>query len=70
MVLHTAVSFVLLSLALLCLRPDRGLVKTATAGTGGGSMLQRTVPMMGGMVLAIEWVYLMRETTGCRSGLR
>lgn len=64
MALHTAVSFVLLSLALLCLRPDRGLMKTATAGTAGGSMLQRMVPLMVGMVLIIGWVHLMGETSG------
>ncbi|HWG96163.1 MAG TPA: HAMP domain-containing sensor histidine kinase [Nitrospira sp.] len=64
MALHTAVSFVLLSLALLCLRPDQGLMKTATAGTAGGSMLQRMVPLMVGMVLIIGWVHLMGETVG------
>ncbi len=64
MALHAAVSFVLLSLAVLCLRPDRGLMKTATAGTAGGSMLQRMVPLMAGMVLIIGWVHLMGETAG------
>ena len=66
--LHTAVSFVLLSLALLCLRPDRGLMKTATAGTAGGSMLQRMVPLMVGMVLFIGWVHQMGETAGLYNG--
>lgn len=64
MALYTAVSFVLLSLALLCLRPDQGLMKTATAGTAGGAMLQRMVPLMVGMVLLIGWVHLMGETAG------
>lgn len=67
MPLHTAVSFVLLSLALLCLRPDQGLMKTATADTAGGSMLQRMVPLMVGMVLLIGWVHLMGETAGLYS---
>lgn len=60
--LHTALSFVLLSLALLCLRPDQGLMKTATASTAGGSMLQHMVPLMVGMVLIIGWVHLIGET--------
>ena len=68
MAVHTAVSFVLLSLALLCLRPDRGLMKTATAGTAGGSMLQRMVPLMVGMVLIIGWVHQMGETAGLYNG--
>lgn len=68
MALHTAVSFVFLSLALLCLQPDQGLMKTATAGTAGGSMLQRMVPMLVGMVLVIGWVNLTGERTGLYNG--
>lgn len=66
--LHTALSFVLLSLVLFCLWPDQGLMKTATASTAGGSMLQHMVPLMVGMVLLIGWVHLAGETAGLYSG--
>lgn len=64
MALHTALSIVLLSLALLCIKPDRGLMATVTALESGGLMLRRMLPLTVGMAVAVGWVRLAGEQTG------
>jgi PAS domain S-box-containing protein len=70
MALPTAVAFLLLSVALLCLRPSRGLVGQVTADDAGGFVARRLLPVAllvpiaaGGLgLLAIEKGYVQVET--------
>jgi PAS domain S-box-containing protein len=70
MALPTAVVFLLLSVALLCLRPSRGLVGQVTADDAGGFVARRLLPAAllvpiaaGGLgLLAIQKGYVQLET--------
>lgn len=64
MALLTAVSFLMLGAALLCMRPDRGIMSVLTSQEAGGLMLRRMVPLTLGMVIAIGWLHLAGETAG------
>jgi PAS domain S-box-containing protein len=44
MALNTAVCFVLLNAALLCQRPDRGIMAVITSDTAGGAIARRLLP--------------------------
>src|SRR5829696_3857854 len=42
--LNTAVCFVLLNAAMLCQRPDRGIMAVLTSDTAGGAIARRLLP--------------------------
>jgi PAS domain S-box-containing protein len=44
MAVHTAFAFLLVSLGILCARPDRGLMRLVTADDAGGFMARRLLP--------------------------
>ncbi|MGZ8365573.1 MAG: PAS domain S-box protein [Nitrospira sp.] len=64
MAVHTALSFVLIGVALLCVRPDRGVMAIVLSKEAGGLMLRRMIPLTLGMVIITGWVRFVGETMG------
>ena len=64
MALHTALSFVLLSTALLCAGPDRGLMARLSSGEPGAVMMRRMLPLTLGIVIISGWIRLIGEHNG------
>lgn len=64
MALHTALSFVLLSAALLSVCPDRGLMATLSSGEPGAVMMRRMLPLTMGMLIISGFVRLVGEQNG------
>lgn len=64
MALHTALSFVFLAMALLCAKPDRGMMATITTAEPGGFLIRRMVPLTVGMVILIGWIHLIAKKVG------
>ncbi len=62
--LPTALAFVFIGVALLYVRPDRGVMAILLSQETGGLMLRRIVPLTLGMVILIGWVRLAGELTG------
>lgn len=62
--LPTALSFIFLGLAFLCVRPDRGVMAIFLSQETGGLLLRRLVPLTLGMVILIGCFRLAGETTG------
>jgi signal transduction histidine kinase len=65
MALHTALTFVVLSAGLLCLRPDRGLMTIVTSDSAGGVVVRRLLPAAILVQIAVGWLRL----TGQQAGL-
>lgn len=61
MALHTAATMLLLSLAILFARPERGLMSTILAETEGGYVLRRFLPMILTFPIAMGWIRLMGQ---------
>ena len=64
MALHTAFVFVLLSLGLLCARPERGLAAMLTSDSAGGIVARRLLPAALGIPLLAGWLRLEGERAG------
>ncbi|HEX6725725.1 MAG TPA: PAS domain S-box protein, partial [Nitrospira sp.] len=64
MALPTALSFVSIGFALLCVRPDRGVMAIVLSKEAGGLMLRRMIPLTLGMVIVTGWVRFVGETMG------
>jgi PAS domain S-box-containing protein len=61
---HTAAGFVLASAAVLCARPDRGMMAIVTSGTAGGVVARRLLPAALGLPLVLGWLRLLGERGG------
>ena len=64
MALHTALSFVFLAAALLCARPDRGLMATLGSVEPGAVMMRRMLPLTVGMLVISGGIRLVGEHKG------
>ncbi len=62
--LHTALTFFVLSLAILCLQPDRGLTALIANDTAGGVMLRRLLPAAIAAPFLLGWLRLLGEQAG------
>jgi len=62
--LHTALGFAALAIALLCARPERGMVAVFIGDTAGGAMARRLVPVALALPLALGWLQLEGERAG------
>jgi signal transduction histidine kinase/CheY-like chemotaxis protein len=64
MALNTALVFGLLSLGVLCARPDHGLMATLTSPAAGGVMARRLLPAAVGVPAVLGWLRLVGESAG------
>jgi len=64
MALHTALAFLALATALLCARPDQGVMVTLTEDTAGGVMMRRLLPAAIGVPFLVGWLRLLGERAG------
>ncbi len=64
MPLLTAGVFVVVSGAVLCARPDRGMMAIATSQTAGGVVARRLLPAALGLPLVLGWLRLLGERAG------
>jgi len=64
MALHTALSFILLSLAFLFAWPQRGLMGTIMADTAGGKILRRFLPAVILFPVVLGWIRLLGQHAG------
>jgi PAS domain S-box-containing protein len=64
MALHTAAAFIVLSVSILCARPDRGLMAIAASDTAGGIMTRRLLPFVIGVPFVLGWAKLTAERAG------
>jgi len=64
MALHTALSFVVLSMGILFARPERGLLQTILADTAGGYILRRFLPMALVLPVILGWIRLWGQRAG------
>ena len=64
MALHTALSFILLSIAILFARPERGLMQTILADTAGGNILRRLLPVVLVGPILLGWIRLWGQRAG------
>jgi signal transduction histidine kinase/DNA-binding response OmpR family regulator len=58
MALNTAVAFFLLSLGILCARPDQGLMAFITSAGAGGAMARRLLPAAIAIPAVLGWLHL------------
>ena len=64
MALHTALTFVVLSVGLLCVRPDRGLMAIVTSDSAGGVVVRRLLPAAILVQVALGWLRLAGQQVG------
>jgi PAS domain S-box-containing protein len=64
MALPTAAGFVLAGAAVLCARPDRGMMAIVTSRTAGGVVARRLLPAALGLPLVLGWLRLLGERGG------
>lgn len=64
MALHTALSFILLSIAFFFARSDQGLMQTILADTAGGNILRRLIPVVLVFPILLGWVRLWGQRAG------
>jgi len=64
MALHTALSFILLSTAILFARPEQGLMQTILADTPGGNILRRLLPVAIVTPVLLGWIRLAGQRAG------
>src|SRR5215210_1319758 len=58
MALHTALTFVVLSVGLLCARPNRGLMSIVTSNSMGGTVARRLLPATVLIPIVVGWLRL------------
>jgi PAS domain S-box-containing protein len=61
---HGAVAFIALCAGILCVRPDRGVMKVAVSDTQGGSMWRRLFPMAIVVPALLGWLRLEAQRAG------
>jgi PAS domain S-box-containing protein len=61
MALHSSLSFTLFSLAIFCVRPERGLMRTFLSDAAGGVSLRRLLPVALIMPIVLGWLRLWGE---------
>lgn len=64
MSLHTSISFLILSLAIMFSRPQTGIMRDILAGTAGGQILRRFVPVILTVPPIMGWVRWWGEKIG------
>ena len=64
MALNSAACFALLSLGVLCARPDRGLMAAVTSAGAGGAMARRLLPAAVLIPALVGWVRWLAERQG------
>lgn len=62
--LHASVTFIVLSVGVLCARPDRGLIAIVISDTTGGVVTRRLLPAALGFPLLIGWLRLEGQRAG------
>ena len=62
MALHTAVGFMLLSAAILCARPERGVMAVVVSAAHGGRIFRRLLPAAVFTLFVIGWLQLMGQS--------
>jgi PAS domain S-box-containing protein len=62
--LPTGVAFVLAAAAVLCARPERGLMAIVSSPTAGGVVARRLLPAALGLPLVLGWLRLIGEQAG------
>lgn len=61
---HTAATFVVLCVGLLCARPERGIIALLTGDTVGGAVARRLLPATFGIVFLLGWLRLEGQRAG------
>jgi diguanylate cyclase (GGDEF)-like protein len=56
MAFHTAASFLVVSIGVLCARPDRGLMAVVSSNSSGGMMIRRLLPAVLIIPAALGWI--------------
>lgn len=56
MALHTAAAFLVVSIGVLCARPDRGLMAVVSSKSSGGMMIRRLLPAVLIIPAALGWI--------------
>jgi PAS domain S-box-containing protein len=64
MAVPTAAGFVLAGAAVLCARPDQGMMAIVTSRTAGGVVARRLLPAALGLPLVLGWLRLLGERGG------
>jgi PAS domain S-box-containing protein len=64
MALHTALTFVVLSVGLLCARPNRGLMSVVTSDSMGGTVARRLLPATVLIPIVVGWLRLKGQQAG------
>jgi PAS domain S-box-containing protein len=64
MAVHAAGAFVVLGGAVLCARPDRGMMAIVTSQTAGGIVARRLLPAALGLPFVLGWLRLLGERAG------
>jgi phosphoserine phosphatase RsbU/P len=62
MALHTAVGFLMLSAAILCARPEKGVMAVVVSTAHGGRIFRRLLPAAVATIFVIGWLQLMGES--------
>ena len=63
MALHTALTFLVLSIGLLFVRPDRGLIAIITSDNTGGIVARRLLPAA--IFVPVFWLFIRGQQTEC-----
>jgi len=58
MALHTAMTFFVVSIGILCARPERGIMAVVSSGSSGGVMIRRLLPAVIILPAALGWIRL------------
>lgn len=64
MAFNTAIAFALLSIGILCVRPNRGLMTVICGAGSGGELTRRLLPLMIAIPTAIGWLELHGQSAG------
>lgn len=64
MAVHTSVAFLLVTVGLLCLRPERGLVALLLSDSAGGLAARRLLPAVLVVPLVVGWLRLQGQRAG------
>ncbi len=67
MALHTAFTFIFVSLGVLCARPDRGLAALLVSDSAGGHIARRLLPAAVAIPLVLGWLRLEGQRAGLYS---